>query len=119
LRIEQAFLRRAEELGLDHTVVHPDPAAPRAVVEELLDAHPGLTGIVLSTSHETAESVPRILARRGLRAPDDLSIVAVGMTPDPSRPNLPFDAWPLDPALTCPVAVERLVGLIEGTTAPG
>lgn len=119
LRIEQAFTERAEELDIDHVVVHPDPAAPRAVLEELLDDHPGLTAIVLSTLHETAASLQGVLARRGLRTPEDLSVVLVGMTPDPSRPGLPFDAWPLDPALTCPVAVETLVGIIAGTTVPG
>ncbi|WP_225755286.1 LacI family DNA-binding transcriptional regulator [Actinotalea sp. Marseille-Q4924] len=119
LRIEQAFIERAEELGIRHTVVHPDPAAPDGVVEELLDRHPDLTAIVLSTVQETAASLPAVLAARGLRVPEDVSVVAVGMTPDPSRAPLPFDAWPLDPALTCPVAVDMLVGLIEGTAAPG
>lgn len=119
LRIEQAFVERSAELGIDHTVVHPDPAAPDTVVEELLARHPALTAIVLSTLHETAASVPSALARRGLRIPDDVSVAAVGMTPDPGRTPLPFDSWPLDPALTCPVAIDVLVDLIEGVAVPG
>ena len=47
-------------------------------------------------------------------SPSDVSVIAAGMTPVLSRTPLPFDALPLDPALTCPVAVDILVGLIEG-----
>lgn len=119
LRIEQAFLERARELGIEHTVVRPDPADPRAVVDELLDERPDLTAVLMSTLTETAAALPPSAARRGLRVPEDLSVVTVGMTPDLSRPALPFDSWPLDPALTCPVAVDVLVGLIQGTAAPG
>lgn len=119
LRIEDAFVRRADELGIAHAVVRPDPSAPDTAVDALLERLPGVTAIVLSTLTDVAVSLTPALARRGLRVPEDVSVVAVGMTPDPSRPPLPFDAWPLDPALTCPVAVGTLVGLVERTTNPG
>jgi len=53
-----------------------------------------------------------------LRVPDDASVITVGMTPDPGRPPLPYDAFPLDPGLTCPVAVDLLVRMVDGTVAP-
>ncbi|HMO10648.1 MAG TPA: hypothetical protein PKB06_03895, partial [Actinotalea sp.] len=36
-----------------------------------------------------------------------------------SSDPLPFDSLPLDPALTCPVAVDLLVGIIDGSVAAG
>lgn len=119
LRIERAASERAEELGLALSVLNPDPSDPTAVVETLLDSHPGATGLVLATRTEVADALGAALERRGLRVPDDVSVVMVGMTPDPGRQPLPYDAFPLDPGLTCPVAVETLVGLIDGSLAPG
>jgi DNA-binding LacI/PurR family transcriptional regulator len=119
LRIEEAFGQRADELGVTRVTVRPDPAAPAKAIDALLDEHPEVTAVVLSTLAEVAHALTPALARRGLRVPDDVSVVAVGMTPDPARSALPFDAFPLDPGLTCPVAVDTLVGIIEGSLAPG
>lgn len=119
LRIEEAFTGRAAELGLAHTVVRPDTADPGAVVDELLERLPGLTAIVLSTLTDVGLALTAALARHGLRVPDDVSVVAVGMTSAPGRTPLPFDSFPLDPAMTCPVAVDTLVGILDGTATPG
>lgn len=118
MRIERAFHRHADELGLSAVVVRPEPAAPARAIETLLDDHPEVTGVVLSTQNEAAAAVAPALARRGLRVPDDVSVITVGMTPDPGRPPLPYDAFPLDPGLTCPVAVDLLVRMVDGTVAP-
>ncbi|MCB2175299.1 MAG: LacI family transcriptional regulator [Actinomycetales bacterium] len=119
LRIEEAFARRAAELGIAHTIVHPRAAGADAVVDELLERLPGLSGIVLSTLTDVGLALTAALQRHGLRVPDDVSVIAVGMTPAPGRAPLPFDSFPLDPALTCPVAVDALVGILDGTVAPG
>lgn len=119
LRIEQAFLEHAAELGLDHAVVHPDPAHPEAALDELLGRLPGLTGIVLSTLADVGWGLLPALQRRGLRVPEDVSVVSVGMTTAPGRTPLPFDAFPLDPAMTCPVAVDMLVAILDGRARPG
>lgn len=114
LRIEREFTRHAALRGVDAAVVNPATDAAADVLAVLLDGHPLTTGIVLSTSNPVAVSLPTALADRGLAVPGDISVVAAGMTPVLSRTPLPFDALPLDPALTCPVAVDILVGLIEG-----
>lgn len=119
LRIEEAFGQRADELGVTWVTVRPDPAAPAGAIDALLDEHPGVTAVVLSTLTEVALALTPALARRGLSVPADVSVIAVGMTPDSGRPPLPFDSFPLDPGLTCPVAVDTLVGIIEGTVARG
>ena len=114
LRIEREFTRYAELRGVAAVIVNPSSDAAADVVAILLAEHPLTTGLVLSTSNPVAVSLPAALAERGLSVPGDISVIAAGMTPVLSRTPLPFDALPLDPALTCPVAVDILVGLIEG-----
>ena len=119
LRIERTFVAAAERHGLEARIVRPRPDTSTGVVEALLDEHPDVTGLVLSTRSEVADAVGPALERRGLRVPEDMSVVAVGMTPEPGRQPLPFDSFPLDPQLTCPAAVDLLVGIIEGRAVPG
>lgn len=119
LRIEEAFERRAAELGIEHVVVHPEAPDAPAVVDELFERLPSTTGIVLSTLAGIGTSLASALRARSLSVPRDVSVVVTGMTPEPGRPPLPFDALPLDPALTCPVAVDTLVSIIEGASPAG
>lgn len=114
LRVEREFARYTALRGIDTVILNPHTDAAADVLETLLAEHPLTTGIVLSTSNPVAVSLPAALAERGLSVPSDMSVIAAGMTPVLSRTPLPFDALPLDPALTCPVAVDILVGLIEG-----
>lgn len=114
LRIEREFETYCATVGASGVIVHPDGDDAESAVAALLAEQPGTTGLVLSTTHTVASSLVTALANRGLAVPHDISVVAAGMTPAPSRTPLPFDAMPLDPALTCPVAVDILVDLIEG-----
>ncbi len=115
LRIHREFARYASERGLSAVIVSPPSDDAADALELVLSQQPGTTGIVLSTSHHVAASLTAALADRGLSVPRDISVIAAGMTPDLSRTPLQFDALPLDPALTCPVAVDILVGLIDGS----
>lgn len=114
LRIEREFRRYTAERGLTSIIVNPDGDDAAPAVSALLAAQPGTTGIVLSTANSVAMSLLTALADQGLAVPHDVSVVAAGMTPAMARTPLPFDALPLDPALTCPVAVDILVDLIAG-----
>lgn len=115
LRVQREFTRYAATRGVDAVIVNPasDDAADALTV--LFDTQPGTTAIVLSTSNPVAASLTAALADRGLSVPQDISVIAAGMTPLLARAPLPFDSLPLDPALTCPVAVDILVGLIDGS----
>jgi len=115
LRIEREFKRYMTELGLTPVVAHPttDHDATSAV-SEIFRQQPGTTGIVVSTANQVAMNLTAALNAEGLSVPADVSVIAAGMTPAMSRTPLPFDALPLDPALTCPVAVDILVDLIQG-----
>lgn len=115
LRIQREFAKHASARGVDFVVVSPPTDDAADALDILFAEQPGTTGIVLSTANPVAVSLPAALAARDLSYPRDVSVIAAGMTPVFSRTPLPFDALPLDPALTCPVAVDILVGLIEGT----
>lgn len=114
LRIEREFSRHCAQRGVTGVIVHPDGDDAEPAVAMMIAEQPGTTGIVLSTTNGVATSLVTALAHRGLAVPHDISVVAAGMTPGPSRAPLPFDAMPLDPAFTCPVAVDILVDLIDG-----
>ena len=114
LRVVHEFERYASERGLQHAVGYPAAYDADEVVGRLLEEMPGLTAIVLNTTNPVAQSLMAALTRRGLSVPGDISVIAAGMTPLMSRTPLPFDTLPLDPALTCPVAVDILVDLIAG-----
>jgi len=114
LRVQREFARHARASGLEFAIINPSSDDAAVALATLFAEHPGTTGLVLSTSNPVAASVSGALAARGLAVPADVSVIAAGMTPILSRTPLPFDALPLDPALTCPVAVDILVDLIAG-----
>jgi DNA-binding LacI/PurR family transcriptional regulator len=114
LRVVHEFERHAKARGVDFAVAYPETDDCDPVLDELDTRLPGVTGIVLSTANAVAQSLLPALHRRGLKVPFDVSVIAAGMTPIMSRTPLPFDTLPLDPRLTCPVAVDILVDLLEG-----
>jgi len=114
LRIQREFARHARACGVEFAIVNPETDDAGEALSTLFAHQPGTTGLVLSTSNPVATSLSAALSDRGLAVPGDVSVIAAGMTPLLSRTPLPFDALPLDPALTCPIAVEILVGLIAG-----
>lgn len=114
LRVVHEFERHAQARGVEFVVAYPETDDSGPVLDELFAQLPGMTGIVLSTANAVAQSLLPALHRRGLMVPRDVSVIAAGMTPIMSRTPLPFDTLPLDPRLTCPVAVDILVDLLEG-----
>lgn len=114
LRIVREFERYSTLLGLEVTVHHPVRDDAEDILDQIFAELPGVSGIVLSTGNRIATAVLPELTARGIRVPQDVSVISAGMTPAPAHAPLPFDSLPLDPALTCPVAVDLLVDLIEG-----
>ncbi len=114
LRVVHEFERYAQARGVEFAVAYPETDDADPVLDDLYAQLPGITGIVLSTANAVAQSLLPALNRRGLTVPHDVSVIAAGMTPIMARTPLPFDSLPLDPRLTCPVAVDILVDLLEG-----
>ncbi|WP_410570116.1 LacI family DNA-binding transcriptional regulator [Amycolatopsis sp. cmx-4-61] len=119
-RLARGFAAEANRRGLRATTLAWGNTHWRTLrgLDELFARHPDVTGLVVHNE----SALPAVLAglhRRGLRVPEDISLVAV--CPDSlTAPGL------LD--LTCvaipareigALAVETLIGQLDGTGAPG
>ncbi len=118
LRVRAEFERHCAARGVDAIVVAPEPDGASAALDEIAAQQPGTTALLLNTVSAVAQSIGPELASRGISIPADVSVVAVGMTPMADRAPLPFDGIPLDPRLTCPVAVDLLVARMAGAEIP-
>lgn len=93
-------------------------ATVRAATGELLDA--GVTALVLHCPEESHRAVLAELAGRGLRVPDDISVISVAPTFDTSALPRPLDALPLVPQASCDLAVDLALTFFDGDRpAPG
>jgi DNA-binding LacI/PurR family transcriptional regulator len=81
IRAEQAAQSAATQMGLDVATVACDStaAAGSSLITRLLDQNPQLTG-VLALNEQAAPGIMAGALTRGLRVPDDLSIVAIAMS---------------------------------------
>ncbi|GAA3011911.1 LacI family DNA-binding transcriptional regulator [Microbacterium aurantiacum] len=116
-RVRSAFLRRAEERGMAsfHGTsggARASRSAARRTAAELTGR--GATALVLHTAEEAHGSVLAELAERGLRVPEDVSIVSVGSSFDTSHLPRPLDSFPLDPQASCDAAVDLALAAIDG-----
>jgi len=82
-------------------------SATRRAVAQFLDA--GVTGFILQCTEEAHAVVLLELAARGLRVPEDISIVSAGASFDTSALSTPLDAIPLVPERSCDLAVELAI----------
>jgi len=120
-RVRAGFERRARERGLADTVELPEfggarRVAVRAALGVLLDR--GVTGIVLHCDEEAHVAALDELAARGLRVPDDVSVVSVGSTFDTTSMQPPLDVLPLVPQASCDLAVDLAMQLLSDAAPP-
>ena len=59
-----------------------------------------------------------VLRERGLRVPDDVSVVSVASTFDSAALPVPVDAVPLVPERSCDRAVELVMAQLAGPVEP-
>jgi len=117
LRMEREFARYGAQRGLHVVIVHPDQDHADTAVAELFARQPSTTALVLSTTTGVVDSLDATLAGHGLSIPSEISVITAGMM-TPSYASQQFDAFPLEPQLTCPVAVKQLVELMAGQGPP-
>ncbi|MDP3950911.1 LacI family DNA-binding transcriptional regulator [Microbacterium sp.] len=114
-RARDAFLGRLDAESTERIFV-PIETTARAALDALLSA--GVTGIILQTTQEAHAEVTQELAERGLRVPDDISLISVGATFDVDSFDTPLDAIPLVPQPSCDRAVELIMQLLEDRALP-
>jgi DNA-binding LacI/PurR family transcriptional regulator len=122
-RVRTAFEATAQERGLAFSfgstgTTRTSRSANRRTVAHLLDA--GVTAFVLHCAEEAHGVVLADLAERGLRVPEDISIVSVGGSFDAGALATPLDSIPLVPEASCDLAVDlALRSLDDDRPDPG
>lgn len=115
-RVRASFLRRSQERGIsaDHGTsggLRVSAAAARRSAARLLDA--GATALVLHCADEAHSAVLSELEDRGLRVPEDISVISVGASFDTASLPTPLDSIPLIPEASCDLAVKLALQSLE------
>jgi DNA-binding LacI/PurR family transcriptional regulator len=111
-RVRSAFENGAHHRALTPAFAttgtkHTSRTATRRAVAQLLDG--GATAFVLHCTEEAHAVVLGELAERGLRVPEDVSIVSVGASFDTGVLSRPVDSIPLIPEASCDLAVDLAI----------
>lgn len=117
-RLQNAAIEAAKARGVTlHTVAgsshQPDVGQD---LNALLDAHPGVTGLLIN-NEAAAAALPTVLHDRGLTAPDDLSVVGRYSDEFARTFSLPYSSIESAPDRLGRMAVRQLVRRIEGDVA--
>lgn len=116
-RLRAAAEQRAAERGIQLAFrtsgrTHSSAAASRRATAELLDQ--GATALLLHAADDVHAAVFAEVAARGLRIPEDVSIVSVAASFDTAALTVPVDVIPLIPESSCDLAVELAVRSVGG-----
>jgi DNA-binding LacI/PurR family transcriptional regulator len=120
IRAQQAVQSAAVEMGLDVVTVacESTAAAGALLINRLLDENPRLTGI-LTLNEQAAPGVMAGALTRGLRVPDDLSIVAIAMSEQAALMSAPaMTTISPDEREMGRIGVELLINRLEGQPGP-
>ncbi|WP_418969444.1 LacI family DNA-binding transcriptional regulator [Alloscardovia omnicolens] len=116
VRYKDAAVKRGTDLGMD---VHFQGLSgySQADIESSLDAglrqDPQTTAIFWQGSTAGAGMLMDILHKRGIRVPQDMSVISA-CTHGASRLPHPIDEFPMDPATACKRGVDVLMEILEG-----
>lgn len=108
-RVRRGVLSRSEERGIAaaHGTTgskHAERRAARRTTGELLDG--GATALVLHCADDAHAAVLAEIDARGLRIPEDVSVISVGASFDTTALAVAVDSIPLVPEASCDLAVE-------------
>lgn len=82
-RARETYLQTMAQSGLQPLALacDEDPVSGRRLAATIADRHPGTTALIVMNEH-AAPGIAVGLAQRGIRVPDDVSIVSVGTSAD-------------------------------------
>ena len=114
-RLVEGFSARAAELGLRHVVVGDDFSEPGGAkaAGELFDLRAPPTAIYTGSLTQAVGAL-HVAFERGLRVPDDFSLIASGELPLANYLNPPLTSISLPLAALGAAAVDALVGQLAG-----
>ena len=119
-RFRDAAARRASALGLTLSVHYGEsrqPAIDRNL-HRVLDERPAATGLIVHNDASVA-ALPHVLHDRGMRVPDDLSVVSLYSREFARWFSLPYTAVESSPDLLGQLAVEQVIRRIQSTDDAG
>lgn len=120
-RLRAGFLSRAEERGVHPTfstsgATITDKLVVRRAIYSALEG--GATALVLHAADDVHEIVLSILAERGLRIGEDISVISACASFDTSTLTADVDTIPLIPQLSCDLAVDLAVRSLDESLVP-
>lgn len=117
-RLRDAALAHARSRGLTLHAVFGESRQPAVgrLLDELLDRYPDATAL-LAHNEAVAAALPSVLRARGVRVPEDLSVVGQYSDEFARTFSLPFSSIESAPDLLGRMAVRQLVRRIEQPTA--
>jgi DNA-binding LacI/PurR family transcriptional regulator len=122
-RLRRAAERQAQERGVSLRFrttghKHASVATTRRATAELLDE--GATALMIHAADDVHHAVLAELSDRGLRVPEDVSLVSVAASFDTAALPVAIDVIPLVPESSCDLAVDLAVqSLTEARPEPG
>jgi DNA-binding LacI/PurR family transcriptional regulator len=118
-RFKDAFERTAERYGVavSFRPGETDRAAIAETMDQLFAEQPGLTAIVSNSIEPTPQIILELLDERGLRRPQDISMISVGSvyTTDEDVDDCDFIPWPAEEVSkrAVEIALEQVCGSRE------
>ena len=119
-RFRDAAVERASALGLRLAVHYGQSQQPEMDrnLHEVLDDNPSATGLIVHNDASVA-ALPHVLHQRGVRVPDDLSVVSLYSQDFARWFSLPYSAVESSPHVLGTLAVDQLVRRIQSSEAAG
>jgi DNA-binding LacI/PurR family transcriptional regulator len=114
-RVRASVKARAAERGLTVShgtsgAKHASRGATRRTTADLLDS--GATALILHCADEAHAAVLAELDARGLRVPEDVSVISVGASFDTTGLAVALDSIPLVPEASCDLAVDLAIQML-------
>jgi DNA-binding LacI/PurR family transcriptional regulator len=119
-RFRDGFFRAATEQQVQTAFAMPERDGPsvRAAVDDLYRERPDLTALVLHCEEATQAAVMEALRERGLRVPQDVSVISACASFDTDHFEPALDTIPLVAADSCTRAVELAIEQVAGPIEP-
>ncbi|TMR21280.1 LacI family transcriptional regulator [Nonomuraea turkmeniaca] len=117
-RLRDAALERARQLGVTLHAVYGESRQPAVgrLLNGLLDAYPSVTGLLIN-NEAAAAALPSVTYQRGLRVPEDLSVIGRYSDEFAATFSLPYSFIESAPDRLGSMAVRQLVRRVESPVA--
>ena len=119
-RFRDSFLAETARCDIDSAFMPSaeDSAGVKAAIDALSEALPGMTALVLNSNEPVQSMVLELLSQRGIRVPEDLSIVSACSSFDTDHLNPPLDVIPLPSDASCSRAIQLIMAQLQDNASP-